>query len=136
MDVHRALRNSAYDNLPFVVYSRCLNQKAAGVRGDPRVEVDRHRFLSLPQQGATGHGGRFNEAHERITDNLPAVIQSERFAILIALGNDGEAIVSRGRVTIYREAWSNGKLSGSPQVALKVPFAFLLFHEGNAYDFT
>jgi len=55
-------------------------------------------------------------------------------------GRDGKsflyAIASRGKITIYREAWKDGKLIGAPQVALKVPFAFPLFHKGNAYDFS
>jgi serine/threonine protein kinase len=47
------------------------------------------------------------------------------------------AVASRGEVTIYRQAWSNGNLIGSPQVALKIPFAFPLdYLTGNAYDFS
>ena len=46
------------------------------------------------------------------------------------------AVPSRGEVTIYRQPWSDGKLIGLPQVALKVPFAFPLDYEGNAYDFS
>jgi hypothetical protein len=46
------------------------------------------------------------------------------------------AVASRGEVTIYRQLWSDGKLVGTPQVALKVPFAFPLFYSGNAYDFS
>jgi serine/threonine protein kinase/Tol biopolymer transport system component len=43
---------------------------------------------------------------------------------------------SRGEVTIYRQAWSDGKLIGAPQVALKVPFVFPLQYSSNGYDFT
>jgi len=46
------------------------------------------------------------------------------------------AVASRGEVTIYRQPWRDGKLVGSPQVALKVPFAFPLLYHGNAYDFS
>jgi eukaryotic-like serine/threonine-protein kinase len=46
------------------------------------------------------------------------------------------AVASRGEVTIYRQLWSDGKLIGMPQVALKVPFAFPLQYNGNAYDFS
>ena len=46
------------------------------------------------------------------------------------------AVASRGEVTIYRQPWNVGKLIGSPQVALKVPFAFPLLYSGNAYDFS
>jgi Tol biopolymer transport system component len=46
------------------------------------------------------------------------------------------AIASRGDVTIYRQAWKDGKTIGAPQVALKVPFAFSQNYNGNAYDFS
>jgi len=46
------------------------------------------------------------------------------------------AIAFRGEVTIYRQAWKDGKLVGAPQVALKVPFVFPLSYNGNAYDFS
>jgi serine/threonine protein kinase len=46
------------------------------------------------------------------------------------------AVASRGDVTIYRQPWRDGKLIGAPQVALKVPFAFPLAYNGNAYDFS
>jgi Tol biopolymer transport system component/predicted Ser/Thr protein kinase len=46
------------------------------------------------------------------------------------------AVTSRAEATIYRQPWRDGKLIGAPQVALKVPFAFPLEYEGNAYDFS
>jgi hypothetical protein len=48
------------------------------------------------------------------------------------------AIASHGEVTIYRQPWKDGKLSGASQVALKVPFVFPLmaYDSGNAYDFS
>ncbi|MGA2813626.1 MAG: protein kinase [Candidatus Acidiferrum sp.] len=39
-------------------------------------------------------------------------------------------------VTIYRQNWQDGKVLGTPQVALKLPFAFPLIASGNAYDFS
>ncbi|MFZ1973736.1 MAG: protein kinase [Candidatus Acidiferrales bacterium] len=46
-------------------------------------------------------------------------------------------VASRGKVTIYRQLWQNGKIIGTPRVALKVPFVFPLFYAtGNAYDFS
>jgi serine/threonine protein kinase/Tol biopolymer transport system component len=35
-------------------------------------------------------------------------------------------IASRGEVTIFRQPWKDGKLIGTPQVALKLPFSFQL----------
>ncbi len=46
------------------------------------------------------------------------------------------AIPSRHDVTIYRQSWQDGKLIGTPQAALKLPFAFPLIAGGNAYDFS
>jgi len=47
------------------------------------------------------------------------------------------AVASRGEVTIYRQPWSDCKLIGARQVALKVPFTFpLSYLGGNAYDFS
>jgi len=46
------------------------------------------------------------------------------------------AVASRGEVTIYRQPWKDGKLKGTRQVALKVPFVFPLSYGGNAYDFS
>jgi Tol biopolymer transport system component len=46
------------------------------------------------------------------------------------------AIASGANITIYRQGWKEGKLVGVPQIALKLPFAFPLFSNGNAYDFS
>ena len=47
------------------------------------------------------------------------------------------AVPSRGQITIYQQTWSDGKIVGTPQVALKVPFTFpLSYLHGNAYDFS
>jgi len=45
------------------------------------------------------------------------------------------AVASRGEVTIYRQPWKDGKVIGTPQVALKLPFTFTLFY-GGSYDFS
>jgi serine/threonine protein kinase/Tol biopolymer transport system component len=46
------------------------------------------------------------------------------------------AAQSGREVTIYRQAWQEGKIVGEPQVALKLPFAFPLIYAGNGYDFS
>jgi hypothetical protein len=47
------------------------------------------------------------------------------------------AVPSRAEITIFRQAWRDGKIIGAPQVALKVPFTFPLgYATGNAYDFS
>jgi serine/threonine protein kinase/Tol biopolymer transport system component len=45
-------------------------------------------------------------------------------------------VASRAEVIFYRQAWSDGKLIGKPQIALKFPFAFSLAYRGNAFDFS
>lgn len=45
-------------------------------------------------------------------------------------------LATRGEVTFYRQAWRDGKVIGKPEVALKLPFAFPLFLQGNAYAFS
>jgi serine/threonine protein kinase len=46
------------------------------------------------------------------------------------------AVVAKGSGTIYRQPWSDGRVTGSSQVAYKVPFAFSLSYGGNGYDFS
>ena len=45
------------------------------------------------------------------------------------------AVAGRGEVAIYRQPWKDGKVIGTPQVALKLPFAFPLNY-GSTYDFS
>jgi serine/threonine protein kinase len=66
---------------------------------------------------------------------LPGVV-----TFTITFARDGKsflyAVASRGEITIYRQSWKDGKIIGTPQVALKVPFTFPLVYRGNAYDFS
>ena len=58
------------------------------------------------------------------------LIASRRSNVQCDFARDGKsflyAVASRGEVTIYRQPWKDGKLIGTPQVALKVPFTFPL----------
>jgi serine/threonine protein kinase len=45
------------------------------------------------------------------------------------------AIPSEHEFTIYRVGWQGGKLTGLPQVAVKLPFAVPFSSGGNGYDF-
>ena len=67
---------------------------------------------------------------------LPGVV-----TIYATMAHDGKsflyAVASRGEVTIYRQPWRDGKIIGTAQVALKVPFAFPMDYAGGiAYDFS
>jgi hypothetical protein len=46
------------------------------------------------------------------------------------------AVPSQRDVSIYRQPWHDGKLTGPNQVALKLPFVFPLLAGGNGYDFS
>lgn len=46
------------------------------------------------------------------------------------------AVPAEHDVTIYRQPWQEGKLTGKSQVALKLPFTFPLQVGGNGYDFS
>ena len=56
----------------------------------------------------------------------------------IRMGRDGKSFVyavpGQRDVSIFRQPWSDGKIAGAAQVALKLPFAFPLTSGGNAYD--
>ncbi len=66
---------------------------------------------------------------------LPGI---ETFMVRIA--SDGKAflypVAGKGEILFYRQEWADGKLIGEPKLALKLPFAFPLNFEGNAYDFS
>ena len=78
--------------------------------------------------------GEFSLSDKKCTLLLPGVI-----TFGVTLANDGKsflyAVPSRSDVTIYRQPWHDGKLTGPTQVAVKLPFAFPLLAGGNAYDF-
>jgi hypothetical protein len=64
---------------------------------------------------------------------LPGVTSGAIFA------QDGKsllyAVASPEAVAIYRQPWKDGKVIGTPQVALKLPFSFPLGY-GSTYDFS
>jgi len=45
-------------------------------------------------------------------------------------------VAEQGSVVFYRQGWHDGQLVGKPEVALKLPFAFRLSYNGNAFDFS
>jgi hypothetical protein len=93
------------------------------------------QYLLTLLLGEKGGISEFSLADKKCTSLLPGVVT---FGINTA--SDGKsflyAIPSRSDVTIYRQPWRDGKLTGPTQVALKLPFTFPLLAGGNAYDFT
>jgi Tol biopolymer transport system component len=75
-------------------------------------------------------------SERKCTVSLPGTVTSNP-----TFARDGKSffysITSRGEVTIYRQAWKDGKNIGAPKVALKVPFALpVAYANGNAVDFS
>jgi len=72
-------------------------------------------------------------ADRKCTPLLPGV---ETFYVRFARDNKSflYAVPGSGEVTFYRQTWREGKVIGKPEVALKLPFAFPLEYQGNAYD--
>jgi Tol biopolymer transport system component len=92
-------------------------------------------LLNLTPAGEKTGIYEFSIGDRKCTSLLPGVVTfGARFAP--DSKSFSYAIQSEGSVTIYRHAWRDGTLIGKPQVALKLPFAFPLQYEGNAYDFS
>jgi serine/threonine protein kinase len=91
------------------------------------------RYLLL--QGFPAGINLLSPVDKKCTPLLPDVA-----AFFIHFSSDGKSILyplaSRAEMTIYRQPWRDGKLSGSAQLALKLPFAFRQGYSGNAYDFS
>jgi hypothetical protein len=64
----------------------------------------------------------------------------ELATLIVHSSPDGKSILyltaSRGETTIYRQPWHEGKLIGTAQPAIKLPFEFRQGYAGNAYDFS
>ncbi len=103
--------------------------------GHAWVAVPGGQYLLTVMLGTNGGISEFSLADKKCTSLLPGVV-----TFGVTLANDGKsflyAIPSRSDVTIFRQPWHDGKLTGPTQVALKLPFAFPLLAGGNAYDFS
>jgi serine/threonine protein kinase/Tol biopolymer transport system component len=103
--------------------------------GHAWVAVPGGQYLLTVMLGASGGVREVSLADKKCTSLLPGVV-----TFGLTLADDGKsflyAVPSRSDVTIYRQPWLDGKLTGSTQVALKLPFAFPLLAGGNAYDFS
>jgi Tol biopolymer transport system component len=93
------------------------------------------KYLLNFAQGAKAGIYEYSLADRNCVLLLPGVVT---FGVLF--DRDGKsflyAVPSRYDVTIYRQSWKSGKTVGQPQIALKLPFAFPLVSNGNAYDFS
>jgi len=74
-------------------------------------------------------------AEKKETVLLPGVASfSARFS------KDGQSIIyplaEKGEINFYSAPWKEGKLTGPPTLALKLPFTFPMNFNGNAYDYS
>jgi serine/threonine protein kinase/Tol biopolymer transport system component len=101
--------------------------------GHTWVETPGGRYLLTVQLGEKSGIYEFSLADRKCTPLLPGVV-----TFGINLASDGKSFLyvvpSRSDVTVYRQPWHDGKLTGPTQAAVKLPFAFPLLAGGNAYD--
>ena len=90
--------------------------------------------------GAVLSGEKAGIYEVSISDRKCTLLLGGGVTSAVTFARDGKsflyAVASRGEVTIYRQPWNDGKVIGTPQVALKVPFSFSSIYQGNAYDFS
>ncbi len=72
---------------------------------------------------------------KKCTQLLPGVVT---FGVWFAPDSKSFAYATaeQGGVVFYRQGWHDGQLVGKPEVALKLPFSFRLYYQGNAFDFS
>jgi serine/threonine protein kinase/Tol biopolymer transport system component len=100
------------------------------------VSPDGNYLLGSLQAGSQSLGvSEYSIADHQCTPMLP-----DLNTLVVHFSSDGKAILylsaSRTETVIYRQPWSNGKLTGPAQPALKLPFTFRHGYAGNAYDFS
>ena len=90
--------------------------------------------------GAIWAGERTGIYQYSIADKKCTELVSGVATFNAAFASDYKSILyvnpSRRETTVMRVPWSNGKLTGPPQTALTMPFAFPFSSGGNAYDFS
>jgi serine/threonine protein kinase/Tol biopolymer transport system component len=94
----------------------------------------------LLSEGPSESGRGVNIYRISVADRSCSLLTSVPPVFIIQFSSDNKAVLyaigSHGEMVIYRQSWDNGKLVGSPQTAMKLPFAFRQGYSGNAYDFS
>jgi Tol biopolymer transport system component/DNA-binding winged helix-turn-helix (wHTH) protein len=101
-------------------------------------DVDSHgKYLIGPSLSSGGYCVfQLSLSDKKCTSLVPGARTLE-----VVFAPDGKsflyAVPSRGQLTIYRQAWTQGKLIGTPQVAISAPFSIPMWvHQDSAYDFS
>ena len=92
------------------------------------------KYLLMPMMyGDTAGIFELSVADKKCTPIVPNVV-----TFLPRISADGKSVLytvsTRGEVTLYRVPWLNGKVTGVPQIVMKLPFAFAQRYGGNSYD--
>jgi Tol biopolymer transport system component len=73
-----------------------------------------------------------------VTDKKCTPLAPNVVTFLPRISSDGKSVLytlsTRGEVALYRVPWLDGKVTGTPQTVLKMPFAFAQRYGGNSYD--
>jgi hypothetical protein len=89
--------------------------------------------------GAVWAGERTGVYQYSVADQKCTALASGVTTFNAAFARDYKSIIyanpSQRETTVARLPWANGKLTGPPQTALTMPFAFPFSSGGNAYDF-
>ena len=84
------------------------------------------------------YGDKLGILEVSTADKTCTMLVPDVTTFLPRFSQDGKSILysisARGEVILYRVPWSGGKITGKPQLVLKLPFAFPQRYGGNAYD--
>ena len=99
------------------------------------TSADGKYLIAFKSSGSESGIYEISTADHKCTKLLPDVAT---FGVIFAPDQKSflYAVGTRSSVTIYRQAWRDGKVTGQPQTAFKVPFGFSIYSSGNAYDFS
>lgn len=90
--------------------------------------------------GSVWSGERVGLYQLSLDDHKVTQLVPEAVSFSARIGADGKsllyAVSGEGEIAIYSVPWQEGKVTGAPRVALKLPFAFSQNYRGNAYDFS
>jgi hypothetical protein len=94
------------------------------------------KYISL----ATPKGDEIWMAGPGESDRKMDLIIPDVATFMVRAAPDGKSILyavpGETEAVVYRLPWKDGKITGPPEVALKIPFTFQLERRGNAYDFS
>ena len=99
------------------------------------VSPDDNYLLGMVWSGTEAGIYEISTAERKKVALLPGAVTMAA----VRYARDGKSflygVVSDNKVTFYRQAWSDGRLFGKPQIALELPFALSLHYQAFGYDF-